>query len=223
MRPLSPARMPCGVDLKAPSVDLAWLNLFAFVEMNLGESKDSDYGQALGYLLLMSKWQPGRKYFVGMLSNAEKNEILVLSFVPNHQYTAPHQRSRNLASSSHVTRHGCISFEVALSVLLHYSELPDYIPPASPFFPNLGCMEGLVGNPRKAMVGILPAPPDKNHLGRGRSMAVKVAARQHRGFDVELKVLKKIVQNRAPDYLPWSTKISNIGNLSRCQSANHSG
>lgn len=168
MRPLSPTRVPCGVDLKAPSVDLAWLNLFAFVEMN---------GQALDYLLLMSKWQPGRKYFVGMLSNAEKNEILALSFVPNHQHASPHQRSRNLASSSHVTRHGCLSFEVALSVLLHYSELPDYIPPASPFSPNLGCMGGLVGGPRKAMVGIFPAPPDKKHLGRGRSMAVKVAAR----------------------------------------------
>jgi hypothetical protein len=57
--------------------------LFAFIEVkDKGPFGDAQYGQAYDYLLLMSRYQPARKYHVGMLTTISTSSILILKLVP---------------------------------------------------------------------------------------------------------------------------------------------
>jgi serine/threonine protein kinase len=153
--------------------------LCAFVEMKLViPFTDEKYGQCMDYLYQMKRHQPGRKYYVGMLSSIKESTILVLTNKANHQQSL----DRSLEDPvPRVLFYGGLDFQAALSKLRFFVESAEHNPPELPFSEGAGELYHVLGAPRGVALGIFPCPsrckPGKalKRVDRGEIMAVKVA------------------------------------------------
>ncbi|KAF8248565.1 hypothetical protein K440DRAFT_642153 [Wilcoxina mikolae CBS 423.85] len=174
------------------------VNLCAFVELKTKDSfSDENHGQALDYLIQMHRYQPGRKFMIGMISSISNNSIIILTYVASHQRSISSPDAERRDYIPQITLHTHLKFSQAISILYRYIERAEYKPPNLKFSEDIGTLERVLGYPRRAMVGVFPAPElaKKEFPHRGEVMAVKVSIRGDRdAFEKEIKVLRRIAE-----------------------------
>lgn len=171
-------------------------------------SKDS-YGQLYDYLRLLSKRQPHRQSFVGVLSNLKENVVVILQMEHG-------MRPKTIIYKTH-----------SLSLVLAYLRtfiLPDvsYHPPAPAFPIELGIMQKRLGNPELSVVGAFIIPKDLENErfccgkeimtgaqgGDGKiQMVVKrtlpaTGTRGERSVKNEIEILRQLLGNDGHPNLP---------------------
>ncbi|KAF8533616.1 hypothetical protein BDD12DRAFT_898393 [Trichophaea hybrida] len=155
------------------------VNLSAFVELKTkGSFSDESYGQALDYLIQMNRYQPSRKYMIGMISSISNNSIIILTYVASHHRSISSLDAERPDCIPKITLHTNLQFAQAISIPYQYLQRPEYRPPNLKFSEDIGALERVLGYPRRSMV-----------------MAVKVAIKNDRNtFEKEIKVLRRIAE-----------------------------
>jgi hypothetical protein len=131
--------------------------LCAFVEMKHAlPFTNEKYGQCMDYLYQMERHQPGRKYYVGMMSTIKESTILVLTYNTNHQQSRPPPFRSSEGSVPQILLFSNLEFRVALSKLISFVKQAEYNPPELPFSLGVDKLNHFLGPPRGAALGIFP-------------------------------------------------------------------
>jgi serine/threonine protein kinase len=181
----------------------------AFVEMKVSYPfSDEWYGQCMDYLYQMRRHQPGRKYYVGMLSSIEKSTILVLTYRRNHQQSRSSPERSLEDSVPQILLYDDLDFRVALSRLLSLVGTAEYNPPELGFSKDVGALHHVLGAPRRAALGVFNCPQNYKpwkEVDRGQLMAVKVTrSKMDKGHINEADILETFAVD---EDLPFSVPL----------------
>ncbi|KAA8902545.1 hypothetical protein FN846DRAFT_908520 [Sphaerosporella brunnea] len=177
------------------------LTISTFVELKVQPNlTDSDLGQCIDYLFAMQRYQPGRSVYVALLSNVMKNVVMTLRFSLNNN-DSPGSTRGDSDYHPRITLTGELTLVEAIGMIVHYLRIDGYDAPKSPFSPELGALDSIIGSPTSSVVGVFQVPSGETR----ELMAVKVVPEETAGYRHEIDLLSPGPVH-TPDWTDWTMR-----------------